>query len=205
MIGKWHLGLEIGTTDGKKANPSSRSALVKMKDKGAFAPEKLSNIDWNAPIKGGPVDLGFDSWFGITASLDFPPYVWIKDNKWMASGTHSKAFFRPGPASADFEAVDVLDKLAAESVKFIANYEHEEPFFVYLPLPSPHTPIVPTDKWKGKSGVSEYGDFVMQTDDFVGQIVKALEDKGISENTMLIVTSDNGLSLIHISEPTRPY
>lgn len=194
MIGKWHLGLEIGTIDGKVAKPVSRGALTKLEGKGAFPPESLSNIDWDAPIKGGPVDLGFDSWFGITASLDFPPYVWIKNNKWMASGTHSKVFKRPGPASEDFEAIDVLDKLAAESVKFIANYDSDKPFFAYLPLPSPHTPIVPTAKWRGKSGVGIYGDFVMQTDDFVGQIVKALEDKGISDNTILIVTSDNGCS-----------
>ena len=162
--------------------------------KGAFPPSELSNIDWKGTIEGGPVDLGFDSWFGITASLDFPPYVWIRDRNWIGEGTHAKAFARPGPASEDFEAIDVLDKLAAESVQYISEYDSDKPFFIYIPLPSPHTPIVPTEKWQGKSGLGKYGDFMMQTDALVGQVVKALDDKGISENTMLIVTSDNGCS-----------
>ncbi|WP_372799030.1 sulfatase-like hydrolase/transferase, partial [Pontiella sp.] len=192
MIGKWHLGLEIATTDGKPAKPAG--GLKQKMGKGAFDPAELSNIDWKGTIEGGPVDLGFDSWFGITASLDFPPYVWIRDRNWVGEGTHAKAFRRPGPATEDFEAIDVLDRLAEESVKFISEYKSAKPFFAYIPLPSPHTPIVPSAKWQGKSGIGKYGDFVMQTDDLVGQVVKALEDKGISENTILIVTSDNGCS-----------
>ena len=192
MIGKWHLGLDIGTLDGEQAKPAG--GLRGKMGKGAFPPEELSNIDWKKPIQGGPVDLGFDSWFGITASLDFPPYVWIRDRNWVGEGTHAKAFRRPGPATEDFEAIEVLDKLAAESVKYISEYESEKPFFIYMPLPSPHTPIVPTEKWQGKSGLGSYGDFMMQTDELVGQVMKALEAKGIGENTILIVTSDNGCS-----------
>lgn len=192
MIGKWHLGLDIPTIDGEEAKPAG--GLPKKKGKGAFPTGELSNIDWKGTIQGGPVDLGFDSWFGITASLDFPPYVWIRDRNWIGEGTHVKAFSRHGPASEDFEAIDVLDKLAAESVEYISTYESEKPFYIYMPLPSPHTPIVPTEKWQGKSGIGRYGDFMMQTDDLVGQVVKALETKGISENTLLIVTSDNGCS-----------
>ena len=63
-----------------------------------------------------------------------------------------------------------------------------------MPLPSPHTPIVPTPKWQGKSGLNDYGDFVMQTDAVLGHVVKALDAKGISENTIVIMTSDNGCS-----------
>lgn len=192
MIGKWHLGLGIATLDGKPASP--RGNLKAKQGKGALAPSELSNIDWNKPIQGGPVDLGFDSWFGIPASLDFPPYVWIRDRNWVAPGTHAKAFRRPGPASEDFEAIDVLDKLAAESVKFIAEQQADKPFFVYIPLTSPHTPIVPTEQWKGKSGLGPYGDFVMQTDHVIGQIMSAVDDSEFVENTLIIVTSDNGCS-----------
>ncbi|MEN8871500.1 MAG: sulfatase-like hydrolase/transferase, partial [Akkermansiaceae bacterium] len=159
MIGKWHLGLGIATLDGKKA--AAKKGLKPKKGKGAFPPAELSNIDWSKPITGGPVDLGFDSWFGISASLDFPPYVWIRDRNWIAEGTHAKAFHRDGPASEDFEAIDVLDKLTDETVKYIKDYDSEKPFFIYMPLPSPHTPIVPTPKWRGKSGLGDYGDFVM--------------------------------------------
>lgn len=192
MIGKWHLGLDIKTVDGKDAAPTKK--LKPNLHKGGVETTELSNIDWQGSIDGGPVDLGFHSWFGITASLDFPPYVWIRDRTWQGKGTHAKAFHRPGPASEDFEAIDVLDKLTAETVKYISDYSSEAPFFIYMPLPAPHTPIVPTEKWKGKSGISDYADFVMQTDDVVGQVVKALDDKGLSENTILIVTSDNGCS-----------
>ena len=192
MIGKWHLGLAIATTDGKQAKPAR--GLREKIGKGVFPAEELSNIDWKGPIEGGPVDLGFDSWFGITASLDFPPYVWIRDRNWVGHGNYVKAFRRPGPASEDFEAIEVLDKLVAESVQYISEYDSEKPFFIYMPLPSPHTPIVPSEKWQGRSGIGKYGDYVMQTDDVVGQVVAALKAKGISENTLLIVTSDNGCS-----------
>jgi len=164
MIGKWHLGLELPTTSGEKARPAKRGKLKKLIETDeAQDPAELSNIDWKGTIKGGPVDLGFDSWFGITASLDFPPYVWIRDRNFVGVGNYAKAFHRPGPASEDFEAIEVLDALASETVKC-------------------------------KSGLGKYGDFVMQTDDVVGQVVAAIEAKGIAENTIVIVTSDNGCS-----------
>ena len=192
MIGKWHLGLGIATSDGKKAR--AKGGLKEKKGKGAFPPAELSNIDWAGEIKGGPVDLGFQSWYGISASLDFPPYVWIRDRKWQGVGDYAKAFHRDGPASEDFEAIDVLGKLTAETVKFISESDGEKPFFIYMPIPSPHTPIVPTPEWQGKSGLGSYGDFVMQTDDVLGQVIKALDEKGISENTIVVMTSDNGAS-----------
>jgi arylsulfatase A-like enzyme len=192
MIGKWHLGLEIATIDGKPAAP--KAGLRAKMGKGAFAPEGLSNIDWKGTIQGGPVDLGFDSLFGIPASLDFPPYVWIRDRNWVAAGTHAKAFRRPGPASEDFEAIDVLDKMGTESVKFIEEHADDKPFFLYIPLSSPHTPIVPTKEWQGESGLGAYGDFVMQTDHVIGRVMKAVDDSGFAENTLIIVTADNGCS-----------
>ncbi len=193
MIGKWHLGLGIATTDGKKARPAA-GLKQKLKKKAVFPPAELSNIDWKKTIEGGPVDLGFDSWVGLAASLDFPPYVWVRNRNWVGEGTHVKAFRRPGPASEDFEAIDVLDKLTAEAVEFIAAVDRKKPFFLYMPLPSPHTPIVPSKTWQGKSGIGSYGDYVMQTDDVVGQVINALDDRGLSENTLVVVTSDNGCS-----------
>lgn len=75
------------------------------------------------------------TWYGITASLDLPPYVWIRDRNWVAIGTNAKAFRRPGPASEDFEAIDVLGKLKRESVKFISEYkgafEEMSPYFYF--------------------------------------------------------------------------
>ena len=195
MIGKWHLGLGLPTIDGTDAKAVGKDQLeVIMKEKKAMDPALISNIDWKGTITGGPLDVGFESWVGISASLDFPPFVWIKDRTFQAEGTHVRKWLRTGPTSEAFEAVDVLDRFAKESVDFIDEYQSEKPFFLYIPLTSPHTPILPSDAWVGKSGIGKYGDFVMQTDDFVGQVVKALKKKGISGNTLLIVTSDNGTS-----------
>ena len=180
MIGKWHIGMNLPTGG---------------KGKG--------KVDWTGTIKGGPFDLGFDYFYGISASLDMPPYIYIKNNKFDGECTveiepHPR---RKGPAHADFKVIDVLDVLAEKSVAFISKQSKEKPFFAYLSLPSPHTPIVPTPKWQGKSGLGDYGDFMMQTDDFVGQIVKALSDSGFSDNTLLIVSSDNGCSARQADAP----
>ncbi|MEN8842417.1 MAG: arylsulfatase [Lentimonas sp.] len=177
MIGKWHLGLNLQTVDG-----------------GPLRQKDLTNIDWKAAIGGGPHALGFDYFFGISASLDMPPYIYIENDQFLGEATAIKAFKRKGAASADFEAVNVLDDLAEKAVEFIHSQDDSQPFFAYIPLPSPHTPIVPTQKWKGKSKVGIYGDFMMQTDAFVGQIMEALNAAGCAENTLLIVTSDNGCS-----------
>jgi arylsulfatase A-like enzyme len=92
------------------------------------------------------------------------------------------------------EAIDVLGKLEREAVKVISEHKDNKPLFLYIPLPSPHTPIVPSAAWQGKSGLGSYGDYVMQTDDVIGQIMKAVDDSGFAENTIIIVTADNGCS-----------
>ncbi len=65
---------------------------------------------------------------------------------------------------------------------------------MYLPLPSPHTPILPTKEWQGKSGLNPYGDFVMMVDDYIGKLEKTIKEAGIEDNTIIIVSSDNGCS-----------
>eukprot|EP00903_Cladosiphon_okamuranus_P004146 g4144.t1 len=178
MFGKWHIGMEMP----KKG---------KMSWKGT-----LEGVDWSGEIKGGPRDLGFDYFYGISASLDMPPYIYIENNRFVGEATVLKEPHpnRKGPAHKDFEVIDVLDDLAEKSVEYIKAQSGEKPFFAYLSLPSPHTPIVPTPEWQGQSGLGDYGDFMMQTDDFVGTIVAALEEKGFTENTLLIISSDNGCS-----------
>ncbi|MGE9270642.1 MAG: sulfatase family protein, partial [Verrucomicrobiales bacterium] len=178
MIGKWHIGMTMP----KKGRMSWKGTL--------------QGVDWKGTIKGGPHDLGFDYFFGISASLDMPPYLYIENDKFVGEATVLKEPHpnRKGPAAADFEVIEVLDELAEKSVDFIQRQSKDKPFFAYLSLPSPHTPIVPTPKWQGKSGLGDYGDFMMQTDDFVGTVMKVLDEKGFSDNTLLIVSSDNGFS-----------
>jgi arylsulfatase A len=164
-LGKWHLGMEIS------------------KD-----PQQLA-------IAEGPTTRGFDYYYGIAASLDMPPFTWLENDRVTAAPTATKKWLREGAAAPDFEAVDVLPTLTRKAEEYIAaRAATKSPFFLYLPLASPHTPIVPSPEWQGKSGLSPYADFVMQTDACVGQILAALEKAGIAQNTLVIFTSDNGCS-----------
>ena len=183
IIGKWHLGLGLRTPDGKPTR-GRKSAI--------------DGVDWDARIIGGPVDLGFDSWQGIAASLDMPPYIYIENDRFVGECTTIKEFYRnrEGPAHADFEAIDTLPIIGNKSVEYILKQTADQPFFLYVPLTSPHTPILPTDEWKGRSELGFYADFVMHTDAVVGQIVDAVDAAGLAENTIIIVTSDNGCSKV---------
>jgi len=179
-IGKWHLGLGW-----------------------QYHAEGKDSVDFSKPVTGGPTTLGFDYFFGITASLDIPPYVWVENdrptmvpNKYTEN-TSEYGWWRNGLTGADFVHEEVLPVLGKKAVAFIDKQmtdNPEDPFFIYFPLPAPHTPILPTDDFKGKSGTNPYGDFVLQVDHTVGQILKALEAHGISEETLIVFTSDNGCS-----------
>lgn len=93
------------------------------------------------------------------------------------------------------DVTNMLPRLAEQSVAYIdSRAQADQPFFLYLPLSSPHTPIVPTKQWQGKSGINKYADFVMQTDDVVGQVTSALQRHKLTDNTLVIFTSDNGTS-----------
>lgn len=188
-IGKWHLGFDWPLKGGGVAD-----------DRGEFGQAFADGwrVDYAGAIQNGPLDAGFDRFFGISASLDMPPYVYIRDRVPTELATVVKAFFRKGPAGAGFEAVDVLPALATETVAEIgaraAGAREGKPFFIYLPLNGPHTPIVPTPEWQGKSGINPYADFTMQVDAVVGQVLEALEKHGLSDNTLVVFTADNGCS-----------
>ncbi|MEM8910149.1 MAG: arylsulfatase [Planctomycetota bacterium] len=93
------------------------------------------------------------------------------------------------------QTVNMLPRLTQQAVSYIDSRQGaDEPFFLYLALGSPHTPIVPSKDWQGKSGLGDYGDFVMQTDHALGEVCKALDRNGMRENTLVVFTSDNGCS-----------
>ncbi len=179
-FGKWHLGLGW-----------ANAATDDMSLKGATA-------DYTQPVTHGPVTHGFDTFFGISASLDMPPYAWIHDDRVTELPTATKKWIREGPAAPSFEAVDVLPEVTRRTVEYIAAQAAEakagKPFFIYVPYASPHTPIVPSPEWQGRSGISAYADFVMQSDHSVGQILDALEQHGLARDTLVLFTSDNGCS-----------
>ena len=182
MLGKWHLGFVGG------------------KDK----------ADYSQGLHGGPKDRGFDYFFGIPASLDIPPYYWIQNRKPLLAPTETigdnfsdgwtriqGAFWRKGRVAPGFVHAEVLPTISRRANFFLDTRAQlppktRKPFFLYLPLPAPHTPWLPGKRFTGKSNASMYGDFVMMVDDMVGQIMKRLEQHGMADDTLLVFTSDNG-------------
>ena len=177
-IGKWHLGLKMPTINDE-----------------ALVSEGLTNIDWAGRIDGGPVDLGFDYYYGAAAGVNMYPYIYIENDRFIGECTEIDGpANRRGAAHKDFDPVQVLPILARKSVEYIKQQDASTPFFAYVALTAPHTPIVPTKDWQGKSEVGAYGDFVMQTDAVIGEIIDTVDEAGFGENTIVIVTSDNGFS-----------
>ncbi|MCU0785742.1 MAG: arylsulfatase [Verrucomicrobia bacterium] len=162
-VGKWHLGMTM--------------------------PKPLTQGN----IADNPTTRGFDYFFGISASLDMPPYAFIENDAFTEAPTAEKDLYmkRRGPAAPGFEAVDVLPMLTKKATEWIGSHK-DGPFFLYLALNSPHTPLNPTPEWRGKSGIGTYGDFVMETDWAIGQVVQAVDRAGVGDNTMILLTSDNG-------------
>lgn len=187
FIGKWHLGwdwaLKTDTLGGT-----------------GWQAIDFDNIDFTQPITNTPNDLGFDYAYGHSGSLDMAPYVYVEngrvtqvpDTVTVDKGKYT--WWREGPTSSDFIHEQVTPHFFEKAMNFITSSPKEEPFFLYLALPSPHTPILPTENWLGKSNLNPYADFVMQIDDHMGQLMKALVAQGVDENTLVIFTSDNGCS-----------
>jgi arylsulfatase A-like enzyme len=131
----------------------------------------------NATIPDGPVHRGFDYFHGIHHAGSM------------------KAIIENDRVIEHDDVINFLPRLTKKSVEYIHSRAGKQPpFFLYVPLGSPHTPIVPTPEWEGKSGLGKYGDFVMQTDHVIGEISKALAANSFTDNTLVIFTSDNGCS-----------
>ncbi len=171
-VGKWHLGL------GSQAK-----------------------ADYGQRLSPNPNDHGFDYFFGIPASLDFEPYVYVENDRAVEPPTSSTpgrneprgVFWRGGGMAPSFDFEQCLPTLTSKAVKFIEESASKpSPFFLYFPLTGPHTPWLPLKQWQGKSGAGIYGDFVAQVDDVLGQVTGALEKAGAAKDTLLVFTSDNG-------------
>lgn len=211
-IGKWHLGL--GWT------VKGDSVAVR------FDPVSgRSNVDYTREVTCGPNDFGFDYSFIHPASLDIPPYVFLRNHRvvdpqivlttdvypsrldktvyaWDKKHTNEQAVYwekgvwwRQGEMSASFRVEECLPEIVREGLAFIGRQvktEPQSPFFLYLPLTGPHTPWVPSERFRGQSDIGLYGDFVMEIDDIVGQVVQTLKEQGVYRNTILVFASDNG-------------
>ncbi|MBK1875804.1 sulfatase family protein [Pelagicoccus mobilis] len=187
-IGKWHLGMDWTLTD-----PSKTSQRVSWK-----------YVDPKGPIKNGPNSIGFDYFFGISASLNMDPHAYVENDKLLGTlevlknldEVNARGYTqpsKPGYAAKEYVQQEVLIKLAEKTSEWIHKHK-DSPFFVYLPLPSPHSPIVPSDRFLNKSGLNLHGDFCMESDWVLGEVLKALDETGTAENTIVIFTADNGTS-----------
>lgn len=206
MVGKWHLGMVF---DGK-----------------------LGKRDWSKPFTDGPIEKGFDHFWGIPASMNYGILTYLEGDRPLTPATswtkkkrgilkHDPASYRITPpyesdpkqqnleVADDFDDVDVLGRITEKSVEWItqnvtarAGDSDDKPFFIYIPMTSPHKPVIPTTEFRGKSDCGAYGDFMVETDHRVGQILKALDDLKIADNTMVIVTSDNGPEKTYIKRKT---
>lgn len=194
-IGKWHLGWNwsaIRKPDAKEQT-AGRNKF--------YGPEAY---DWNQAVPDGPLAHGFDSYFGDTV-INFPPYAWIEDDKLVKAPdsvldtTKWKPIkegnweCRPGPMCSDWDPYQNIPTLVEHGVQYLRQQKDaEQPFFLYFAFPSPHAPIIPNDRFDGKSQAGPYGDFVFETDDAVGQLLGALDETGLSENTIVVFSADNG-------------
>jgi arylsulfatase A-like enzyme len=173
MIGKWHLGFH--------------------------------ESGYDKPLPGGPVDRGFDQFFGLRASTDIPPYFYIRGDRAVSPPTQSIAanhsdgwspiqgeFWRAGGIAPDLTLDEVLPRCSDEAIEVIKQHSAAQPLMLYLAYPAPHTPWLPARGFLGKSGAGIYGDFVMMVDHEIGRVCAALDAAGMTGNTLLVFTSDNG-------------
>jgi len=185
IVGKWHLGLGFARNG--------------------------DQFDFHKPVADSPNTRGFDFSYIIPASLDFPPYVFIHNGHITSFPSIQQpaqkfpAFLRAGPRSPDLVMQDCLDDLLKQAAGYIKRRaKTKKPFFLYFPLSAPHKPVLPHPRFRGKTKLGPYGDFVAQVDWTVGQVLKAIDEAGIADNTLVVYSSDNGSYMFRRDDPNAP-
>ena len=202
-IGKWHLGWDWPISKGQRrffqgfgrqAGGGGVQTTVTAEHRAAWRAAFLQ------PIGGGPITRGFDQYYGVDVP-NWPPYCFIENDRTVGipAALLPTALLRnnlaslQGPALEEWRLEAVLPTLINRTVEQIARHaQAKQPFLIYLPLTSPHTPLAVNEAWRGKSGLGAYADFVMETDAALGRVLSALQEYGAAENTLVVFTSDNG-------------
>ena len=189
-FGKWHLGF------GSKPKP-----------------------DWNADLKPGPLELGFDHYFGIPVVNSHPPFVWVEDHRVVGLDPADPLVYGGTPPTQEFQekmmkppisggkaahalyrdeelGTTLTDKATAWMKQQASNKNQEpgtaKPFFLYFATPHIHHPFTPGARFQGSSQAGRYGDFIEEFDWMVGEVMRTLDELKLSDNTLIILTSDNG-------------
>lgn len=204
-IGKWHLGSDWPITPEQKAHFTGFGGKAGGGGKVTTTVTEAQRATWKAVfsqrISGGPTERGFDEYFG-TDVPNWPPYCFIENDRTVGIPSEllpAEKLMRnqaslQGPALPGWQLEGILPALADRAEKYIqARAATKQPFLLYLPLTSPHTPLAVNAEWKGRSGLnSDYADLVMETDAAVGRVLAALKAAGVEEETLVLFTSDNG-------------
>jgi len=199
-IGKWHLGWDwpippgqvsrFASEHGKRLEPPNAETVA------------LWRAVFSQPIRGGPTTRGFDTYFG-TDVPNWPPYCFIENDRTVGSPSEllldtllaPTQASKQGPAVPGWRLEPILPALGDRACQFIRESARQpQPFFLYLSLTAPHTPLAVNEEWIGKSGLGPYADLVMETDALVGRVLAELERSGASADTLVVFTSDNGCS-----------
>ena len=208
-VGKWHLGWDWAIEPGKLP----LFAGNKDKDQPATDEQRQAwKETFSREIAGGPTTRGFDTYFG-TDVPNWPPYCFIENNRTVGIPTEflpARLFANnqasvQGPALAGWTLEPTLPALRDRAVKFISeSAQKKRPFFLYMPLTTPHTPLAVNEKWRGASGLNAYADLVLETDAVVGAVLDAIDSAGQRDQTLVVFTSDNGCApYINVEELER--
>ena len=197
MFGKWHLGLGFAVKQGRSVDFGQPLPWYAGPDPD---PEVGASIDFSRPATGGPTALGFDeAFYTAGCSTDQEPFCFIRNGEFLgmdnAAYRHPAGSWRSGMTAEGWvnETVDLrFTEEAAGFIERVHQASPAAPFFVYLALSAPHSPHLAPDFAVGRSAAGVRGDMVWLVDWAVGQLLSALDRHGLAENTLLIVTSDNG-------------
>ena len=194
-IGKWHLGLGFTA---KRGESIDFNRPLPWGDADRALEEK---IDYSQPLWGGPIELGFDTFFGTSGcSTCQPPFAFIEDERFVEAPSFYNERFpytgRPGMTAPGWKHSEADPTFIQKAVEFIESCSSSgRPFFLYLAASAPHEPCVESvvpEFARGRSEAGPRGDLVWLFDWMVGQVVQVLERCGQLESTLVFVTSDNG-------------
>ncbi|MEO0477369.1 MAG: arylsulfatase, partial [Planctomycetota bacterium] len=193
LFGKWHIGLTTYDSEGEPI------------DKGGL--ENIKRIDYSRPITGGPIDHGFDHFYGTASCpttdwlyayiendrIPVPPVELIDKSKYPKNPYTND--FRPGVVAPNFDASEVDLVFMDKSLSFMREHVKktpDKPFFLLHSMQAVHLPSIPAKQFRGKTNAGPHGDFIFMMDWIVGEMMKELDALGIADNTMVVFCSDNG-------------
>ena len=192
-FGKWHIGITAFDSDNQ---PIHKSGL-----------EAVQRIDYSRPIEGGPIDAGFQHFYGTACcpttdwlyayidgkQIPVPPTIQL-DKSHLPKHPYANDC-RRGMVAENFDLEEVDNVFLEKSKAFIENHvatKPDQPFFLFHSTQAVHLPSFAGKQFQGATAAGPHGDFIHQLDVIVGDLVKTIEQAGITDDTLIIFTSDNG-------------